>query len=71
MLRPERDPQLAQRLNRPIAELVAALDANLHVLDRKRRGAVEGPEPVALLQSIMETVSQRTVPLMRRLGVLT
>jgi len=59
----------------PPAELVEALDASLRDLDRnptKREGqVVEGTEREALLQSIADTFRQRSIPLMRRLGVLS
>jgi SAM-dependent methyltransferase len=58
----------------PEAELLTTLDAGLQALDRKpmRDGqAVEGTERQAVLESMVETLRRRTLPLMRRLEVLT
>lgn len=58
----------------PEAELVTALDASLQALDRKpiRDGQpLEGSDRQEVLEKLVEDVRGRSLPLMRRLGVLS
>lgn len=64
----------ALQLGQAEAELVPCLDASLQALDRKpmRDGlAVDGAERREVLETMVEGFCRRSLPLMRRLGVLS
>lgn len=64
----------ALQQGKPEAELLQCLDASLQALERKpmRDGqAVEGAERLVVLETMIAAFRQRSLPLMRRLGVLS
>lgn len=64
----------ALQQGQPEADLLRCLDVSLQALDRKpiRAGqAVEGAERLAVLETMIAAFRRRSLPLMRRLGVLS